>query len=148
VDFLECFTPSAANVTLLRLLGTVAMDDLHFHQLDVKTAFLNGSLEEEVWTEQPPGFQVDGSRLECRLVRSLFGLKQVPRAWHQRLAEVLAELGFQLGTRDMSLFVQEGKFGRVLLLVYVEDALATAAEQADIIAVVADLRKHFKTGHG
>jgi hypothetical protein len=144
VDFLESFAPVAANVTLLTLLGTVATDDLHLRQLDVKTAFLNGRLEEEVWMEQPPGFQVGGRRLKCRLVRSLYGLKQAPRAWHQRLTEVLAELGFQPGTGDMSLFVREGKFGRVLLLVYVDDALVAAAEQADIIAVVADLRKHFQ----
>jgi hypothetical protein len=107
VDFLESLAPVADNMTVLMLLGTDATKDLHLRQLEVKTAFLNGRLEVEVWMEQPPGFQVGGRRL----VRSLYGLKHAPRAWHQRLTEVLAELGFQPRTGDMSLFVREGKFG-------------------------------------
>jgi hypothetical protein len=82
--------------------------------LHIKTAFLNGRLDKEVWIEQSPGFQVGGSRLKCRLVRSLYCLKHAPHAWHQRLAEVLAEMRFQPRMGDMSLFVQEGKFGLVL----------------------------------
>jgi hypothetical protein len=76
------------------------------HQLDVKNAFLHGTLTETVYCAQPTGF-VDSSRLDyvCRLNKSLYGLKQAPRAWHSRFASHITSLGFVEAKSDTSLFI-------------------------------------------
>ena len=72
------------HATLRALLARVAHYDMELHHLDIKTAFLNGQLEEEVYVEQPPGYAGGGNGKVCRLHRALYGLKQAPRAWHNR----------------------------------------------------------------
>ena len=96
VDFTEVFAPVSKHATLRALLARVAHHDMELHQLDIKTAFLNGQLEEEVYMEQPPGYAGGGAGNVCRLHRALHGLKQAlkqaPRAWHKRLSEELPGL--------------------------------------------------------
>jgi hypothetical protein len=74
--------------TLRILLAIVAMDDLHLHQLDVKTAFLNGTVEEELYMQQLPGYAGQGDQRVCCLHRALYGLKQASRSWHLELKVV------------------------------------------------------------
>jgi hypothetical protein len=97
------------------------------HQLDVKNAFLHGTLTETVYCIQPACF-VDSSRLDlvCRLNKSLYGLKQAPRVWYSRFASFLLTLGFVEAKSDTSLFIYHHADG-VAYLFYVDDIVLTAS---------------------
>jgi hypothetical protein len=97
------------------------------HQLDVKNAFLHGTLTETVYYIQPACF-VDSSRLDlvCRLNKSLYGLKQAPRVWYSRFASFLLTLGFVEAKSDTSLFIYHHADG-VAYLFYVDDIVLTAS---------------------
>jgi hypothetical protein len=84
VDFNEVFAPVGKHSTLRALLAVVVEKGLQLHQLDVKTAFLNGDLEEVIYMRQPPGYEQGGPKMVCRLHKSLYGLRQAPRAWHAK----------------------------------------------------------------
>ena len=77
-----------------------AVENLEVHQLDIKTAFLNGILEVEVYIEQPAGYKEGGPDLDCHLHKALYGLKQAPGAWHRRLTEGRTEMGFVPSAAD------------------------------------------------
>jgi hypothetical protein len=85
VDFDEIFSRVVKLSTLRFLLGVVAHEDLELLQLDVKTTFLHGDLNEEIYMEQPQGFASPGrEHLVCRLRKSLYGLKKAPRQWYRK----------------------------------------------------------------
>jgi hypothetical protein len=94
IDYDETFAPVAKFQWIRTILALAAMNDLELHQMDVKTAFLYGSLEETVYMEQPQGFE-RGMDMVWKLDRSLYGLKQAPRAWYRTLDSSLKELGFR-----------------------------------------------------
>ena len=102
VDFNEVFAPVSKYSSLRALLAVAAVEDLEVHQLDIKTAFLNGILEEEVYIEQPAGYKEGGPDLGCHFHKALYGLKQAPRAWHIRLVEELTEMGLVPSAADRS----------------------------------------------
>ena len=83
IDYNEVFAPVSKYTTLRSILAISAFHDLEIHQLDIKTAFLNGALEETHSLLQPPGYNNNNPSLACRLNKSLYGLKQAPRAWHR-----------------------------------------------------------------
>ena len=77
------------------ILSLVVVEDLHLEQLDVKTAFLHGDLEEEIYMQQPQGYEVKGKEnLVCRLKKSLYGLKQAPRQWYLKFDKFMIEQGY------------------------------------------------------
>ncbi|KAM1056289.1 hypothetical protein ACFX14_029654 [Malus domestica] len=85
VDFDEIFSPVVKMTSIRVILGMAASMDLELEQLDVKTAFLHGNLEDEIYMEQPKGFEVKGKEnLVCKLKKSLYGLKQAPRQWNKK----------------------------------------------------------------
>jgi ribonuclease HI len=112
-------------------LALAASQDLEIHQLDIKTAFLNGELEKDVWTQQPPGYETDDG-IACHLHKSLYGLKQAPRAWHAKLKEELEALGFTPSAADPALFI---KFDTnpIYLLTYVDDILVVTGDTTALI---------------
>ena len=76
------------------------------HQMDVVTAFLNGKLDEEIYMQQPDGYQVSGKgNLVCRLKKSLYGLKQAPRCWNQELKHFMTEVGFTQSSADLCILI-------------------------------------------
>lgn len=125
IDYDEVFAPVSKHTTLRCLLAKAAAEGLHVHQLDVKTAFLNGILEEEIWIQQPLGYSEGGPGMACRLKKSLYGLKQAPRAWHKRFKTELEGLGLCASSADPGLFILEG--GVMYILIYVDDALVISA---------------------
>ncbi|GLI71167.1 hypothetical protein VaNZ11_016269 [Volvox africanus] len=134
-DFDEVFAPVSKHTTLRVLMALVAAADLELHQMDMKTAFLNGILEEEVYVLQPRGYGEGNQQKVCRLQKSLYGLKQAPRAWYVRLREELEQMGFQVSQADPGLFLKDVQGERVYVLVYVDDLLVAAKSMATLNAV-------------
>lgn len=127
IDYKEVFAPVSKHTSLRALLAHVAVEDLELHQLDIKTAFLNGILEEEVYIRQPPGYAEGDPDLACHLKRALYGLKQAPRTWHQRLDQELGQNRFYPSDADASLYVAASEDGSYsFLLLYVDDILIAA----------------------
>ncbi|GJY48211.1 zinc finger, CCHC-type containing protein [Tanacetum coccineum] len=97
IDYFDTYAPVARITTIRLLLALAAIHNLVIHQMDVKTAFLNGDLDEEVYMKQPEGFVMPGNEHKvCKLVKSLYGLKQAPKQWHQKFDEVVLSSGFLL----------------------------------------------------
>ncbi|KAL1200754.1 Retrovirus-related Pol polyprotein from transposon TNT 1-94 [Cardamine amara subsp. amara] len=95
IDYTETFSPISKKDSLRIVLSLVAHYDLELHQMDVKTAFLNGELEEEVYIDQPEGFVTAGKEnLVCRLRKSIYGLKQVSRQWYLKFDNTILSYGF------------------------------------------------------
>ena len=96
----------------------------YLHQMDVKNAFLHGDLQEEVYMDQPPGYE-DSHHPEyvCRLPKALYGLKQATRAWHDKMAEYLITIGFHMADVDHSLYVIKSDKGIVIITIYVDDLI-------------------------
>jgi hypothetical protein len=100
VDFNETFAPMAKFTIIRCMLAIGATMDLEIHQMDVKTAFLNGELEEDIYMDQPQGFVQDGKKhFVCKLKRSLYELKQSPRAWYQHIDTCSSPTKTFLGTK-------------------------------------------------
>jgi len=114
------------------------------HQLDVKNAFLHGTLIETVYCSQPTGF-VDPAQPEmvCRLNKSLYGLKQAPRAWYSRFASYLLSLGFAEARSDTSLFIYHQGSDVAYLLLYVDDIVLTASSSALLQQTISALQREF-----
>jgi hypothetical protein len=97
--------------------------------MDVKSAFLNGVIEEEVYIEQPQGFEVEDSKTHvCGLKKDLYGLKQDPRAWYGRIDNFLTSLGFTKSKVDSNLYFKAMNDEPVILLIYVDDLFLTEKE--------------------
>ncbi|RVW28396.1 Midasin [Vitis vinifera] len=103
------------------------VDRPQHRKLDVKSAFLNGYLQEEIYVEQPEGFQVKGQEEKVYLLKkALYGLKQAPRAWYSRIDEHLQSLGFVKSPSEATLYVKGTNANLIVVSVYVDDLLVTA----------------------
>jgi hypothetical protein len=134
----------AKHATLRVLMALVASEGLHVHQLDVKTAFLNGELEEDIWIQQPPGFGAGSNAFALRLLKALYGLKQASRAWHKMVRELLISMGFAESDADPGLFVRGSCDDRVFVLVYVDDFLVAGKRLAAVRSVMGQLMSAFE----
>jgi hypothetical protein len=128
IDFDETFSPIMKWATIHVVLSIAVSRSWPIHQLDVKNAFLNGNLDEEVYCQQPPGF-VDPRCPDyvCHLHKSLYGLKQAPRAWYQRFAQYAHRIGFVASKSDVSLFIYKHDSDLAYILLYVDDIVLTAS---------------------
>jgi hypothetical protein len=128
-DYDETFSPVARYTSIGAIMSLVASMGWSLHQLDVKTAFLNGAIKEEVYIEQPQGFEVHSRDTHvCRLKKALYGLKQAPRAWYARINNYLIRLGFSKSHADPNLYYKVVNNAHVILLLYVDDLFLTGEE--------------------
>jgi hypothetical protein len=109
--------------------------------LDVKTAYLYGEIDRELYIQLPPGFE-DGTHQVALLLKNLYGLKQGPRMWHKKLVETLEQLGLVESDADPGLFIKRSSSGHGLLLVYVDDMLLTG-NRDEIEELVRALSREF-----
>jgi hypothetical protein len=145
IDFDEIFSPVVKMSSIRVVLSLAASLDLEIEQMDVKTAFLHGDLEEEIYMEQPEGFRVKGKEdYVCRLKKSLYGLKQAPRQWYKKFESVMEEQGYRKTTSDHCVFVQkfpDGDF--IILLLYVDDMLIVGMNSSRIDRLKKQLSQSF-----
>jgi len=143
VDYTEVFAPTSKQATLRALLAVTAAHNLELTQLDVKNAFLQGDLVEEVYVNIPQGYDMPPGHegMGLLLKRPLYGLKQAPRAWHQKLSQVLCDLGFQVSAADPALYILRGEGGCIYLLTYVDDMLMAGANAQEMQTVKEQLMK-------
>ena len=106
------------------LLAFVSFIDFKLYQMDVKSAFLNGFTEEEVYVKQPLGFKsFDLPNHVFKLSKALYGLKQAPRAWYERLSNFLLEKGFSKGKVDTTLFIKKSNHDLLIVQIYIDDII-------------------------
>ncbi|CAI7753040.1 unnamed protein product [Closterium sp. NIES-54] len=142
VDYFQTFSPTPKMTTLRVLLHVVAQRDYELHSLDFSTAFLQGSLHEEIWLRRPPGFT--GSFLagtQWSLRRPVYGLHHAPREWHT-LRTTLAALGFSPSTAEPSLFLRtDTSLSPFYVLVYVDDLVFATVDIEALTLVMSELQK-------
>ncbi|CAI7840395.1 unnamed protein product [Closterium sp. NIES-53] len=143
VDFFQTFSPTPKMTTLLVLLHVATQRDYDLHSLDFSTAFLQGSLHEEIWLRRPPG--CTGSfpaGTQWSLRRPVYGLRQAPREWHNTLRTTLAALGFAPSTADPSLFLRtDTTLPPLYVLAYVGDLVFATADIGALTHVKCKLQK-------
>ena len=124
LDYFYTYSPVKRITSIRMLIPIVALHNLEIHQMDVKTAFLNGDLNEEIYMDQPEGFISLGQEKKvCRLVKSLYGLKQAPKQWHEKFIKVMMSNGFTINECDKSVYVKDTNNGYVIVCLYVDDML-------------------------
>lgn len=133
IDFEEIFAPVTRLETVRLLLALAAKKGWEVHHLDVKTAFLNGEIQEEVYVKQPEGFEKKGQEhLVYRIQKPLYGLLQAPRAWYAKLNRCLEELGFNRCPYEHAVYSKRVGGEVLIISVYVDDLLVTGTSKSVI----------------
>ncbi|GJV47162.1 retrovirus-related pol polyprotein from transposon TNT 1-94 [Tanacetum coccineum] len=141
LDYFDTYSPVTRITSIRMIIAIAALRNLEIHQMDVKTAFLNGDLEEEIYMNQPEGFIAPGQEGKvCRLVKSLYGLKQAPKQWHQKFDHTMLESGFKINECDKCVYVKDTSAGYVILCLYVDDMLIVGSNDK-IIRSTKDMLK-------
>ena len=131
IDYDETFAPVARLEAIRILLAFACHKNFTLYQMDVKSAFLNGYIMEEVYVEQPPGFEnCDLPNHVYKLTKALYGLKQAPRAWYDRLSSFLLENGFVMGKVDTTLFIKHKHHDILVVQIYVDDIIFGATNSS------------------
>ena len=124
IDYFDTYAPVARITSIRVLLALSSIYNLYVHQMDVKTTFLNGDLDEEVYMEQPEGFVLPGNEHKvCKLIKSLYGLKQAPKQWHEKFDSVILEYGFTHNSADKCIYSKFTDSFGVIICLYVDDML-------------------------
>jgi hypothetical protein len=130
LDFEETFAPVPRLESIRILLSYAAHHSFRLFQMDVKSAFLNGPIKEEVYEEQPPGFKDDRYPDHVyKLSKALYGLKQAPRAWYQCLRDFLISNAFKVGKADPTLFTKTCNGDLFVCQIYVDDIIFGSTNQ-------------------
>jgi len=124
IDYDETYAPVARLKAIRILLAISSLLQFKLFQMDVKSAFLNGFIKEEVYVAQPPGFtNYEFPDHVYKLKKALYELKQAPRSWYERLSEFLIQSGFRRGQVDSTLFIKKAKNDLLFVQIYVDDII-------------------------
>ena len=127
IDYTETYSPVSTKDSFRIIMALVAHFNLELHQMDVKTAFLNGSLSEDVYMVQPDGFVETGTEnMVCKLKRSIYGLKQASRQWYLKFHDIVTSYGFQENAVDQCIYLRVSGSKYIILGLYVDDILLAA----------------------
>ncbi|CAL2242013.1 unnamed protein product [Prunus armeniaca] len=145
VDYAEVFAPVARLDTIRLVVSLAAQNYWPVYQLDVKSAFLHGELNEKVFIDQPPGSVQKGNEKKVfKLKKALYGLKQAPRAWYSRIDAYFSKVGFQKCPHEHTLFVKSGEGGKFLIVcLYVDDLLFTGNDEAMFVEFKSSMMSEF-----
>ncbi|KAL7284900.1 hypothetical protein ACG7TL_002214 [Trametes sanguinea] len=146
-DYHETFSPVARFESIRYLLAHTALEDWDIESMDVKTAFLNGDLEEEIYMEQPEGWVVRGKEnYVCLLKKAIYGLKQASRQWNLKIHKSLLDLGFTRTYSDAGVYVywRQGGEKVTIVVLYVDDLLLLGDDRQHIKQVKDALKKQYK----
>ena len=135
IDYTETFSPTARITSVRMLMDIAAKESLVIHQMDVKTAFLNASIDCEIYIEQPEGFEKydkDGRKYVLKLNKSLYGLKQSGRNWNSLLHSFLVSEGFQQSLADNCIYTKHADGHKIIMIIWVDDILI-AASNLDLV---------------
>ncbi|RVW63853.1 Retrovirus-related Pol polyprotein from transposon TNT 1-94 [Vitis vinifera] len=149
IDYFDTYAPVARTTSIRILFALASIHNLFVHQMDVKTAFLNGDLNEdlneEVYMEQPEGFVLLGNENKvCKLVKSLYGLKQAPKQWHEKFDHAILSDGFRHNNVDKCLYSKTCDDYMVIVCLYVDDMLILSDDMRGIIETKRFLSSTFK----
>lgn len=143
IDYLETFSPVVKFTSIRTILALAAARKMKLKQFDVKTAFLYGDLQESVFMKQPVGYD-NGSGRVCKLLKSLYGLKQSSRCWNKRFTDFITKFDFKPCSADPCVFVREKFKKMTVLAIYIDDGLIASDDENDIAAVISFLCKEFE----
>ena len=139
IDYFDPYAPVARITSIRVLIALASIYKLVVHQIDVKTAFLNGDLDEEVYMDQQKGFVLRGNEKKvCKLVKSLYGLKQAPKQWHEKFDTVILANGFKHNGADKCVYSKFISEYGVIVCLYMDDMLIFGTN----ILGVCETKKH------
>jgi hypothetical protein len=145
IDFDDTFAPVARMESVQLLFALAAQEGWRVHHMDIKLAFLNGDLKEEVYVHQPPGFMIPGKEgKELRLWKALYGLRQAPRAWNAKLDPTLKGMGFKQSPHEATIY-RRGNGGNALLVgVYIDDLVIIDTKDAEVTSFKEEMKATFQ----
>lgn len=143
IDYNEIYAPTTRYDSIRVLLAVANMQDYEFKQFDIKTAFLYGELEENIYMKPPQGLDCKEGFV-CKLEKSLYGLKQSPRCWNKKFSTFLQNFGFKASTADKCVYVGYVRDIKVLLVIYVDDGLIFSSQMSVIDTVLDELKNGFE----
>ncbi|KAL0341548.1 UNVERIFIED_CONTAM: Retrovirus-related Pol polyprotein from transposon RE2 [Sesamum calycinum] len=145
IDYTETFAPVARLDTIRALIAIAANKKWKIYQMDVKSAFLNGYIDEEIYVEQPQGFIAKGSEEKVlRLKKALYGLKQAPRAWYSRIDKYFMDRGFRRSLSEPTLYIKSQGNDTLIVSLYVDDLIYTGNNEKMIQDFKEDMMKTFE----
>jgi hypothetical protein len=128
IDYNETFSPVEKMNSIYLVLALAASHKWEIHQIDVKSPFLHGDLQEEIYMEQPPGYVQNDSSLVSCLKKSLYGLKQAPRSWYAKMDSFIIAIGFSRCHFDPNVYTKKVGSHLIILVLYVDDLILTSSD--------------------
>ncbi|RVW42809.1 Retrovirus-related Pol polyprotein from transposon TNT 1-94 [Vitis vinifera] len=145
IDFKETFSPVSTKDSFRIIMALVAHYDLELHQMDVKTAFLNGDIDETIYMVQPENFvSEDSKNMVCKLTKSIYGLKQASRQWYFKFHQIIVSYGFEANLMDECVYHKFSGSKYIFLVLYVDDILLATNDISILHDTKRFLSKHFE----